>query len=546
MESTLMNPADEAVKFAQQLDSLGGYVTSLLDMEKDHRDLVFLWDHEMIIEIMYPWQTNSVYSGLLWLGLENLREASQLSAGGTWRIVIPEGTRVELERTLLRMADKYSSLLSKASSTDLASSVSSLDQALMEFKDRSEYHDVVATASQLQNLDHTVGRLILFLQRYARPIPFSLNSVDSSQIEYYRRKLERERKQATDLLRNEADALNLACAEMLPDEETSVVPALITATGAVLRRGKPWARDPMFFALSTHFKKQHPTLESRRRILQRMQVHIQDMVNRTEDLATSGSFRRHEVPEFLRALDALKSDPFFMEVAAFTAQARQAILTASAQAQTIAEEFTMLRMKHGGSPKVLIERLLGAFGESSPSSNSFRWTPADNITDEVGPLLSNGDTQVIEAALLPGGIALSWESMETLDDFFTEIGKFCSASRTAMRQVAFRYASRSGVSVEPVNDADDYRSVIKRQHADEKSTLIRVDTNHAKFWFDPGELHFEIELGKVATRRTKFAMHLYDGSIAELAAQFVCRTASIFIPMQPLSKVLSNALLSVK
>ena len=553
MEPAVVNPVDEAIQFSQQLEGLGGYIANLLELEQGQKDLVFLWDHEMIFEILFPWQANSVYSGLLWYGLECLRESSRLSAGNSWRVILPEGTRIELEQTLSRMMDKYSALQRRSIPSDDTLLVASLNESLGEFKEHPEYRDVVSAAAQLRNLDHAVARLILFLQRYARPVPFAPTVIEKTQVEYCVGKLRRERKLWAEQSRNDADGVNLACAEALSELEPTTVPTLITATGAVLRKGHPWAKDPLFFALAAHFSRQHPVREARRRILKRNQTHILELVNQTSDMAEAASLRRreapassrrHEVPEFLRALGSLQADPFLMEVAALTAEARQAVLTAAQQASDLANELTVLRFTSGGSPQAIIERLMRSFGDSAVSLDSLRWKQPEEITDEVGDILAQDNAVLIEGCRVEGGIAVSWESVDPLDEFLHGISKFCAESGTYVEAVAFRYASGPGLEVKRLSERNtvDLPSLVKRSARAEKSTLVRVDTTLAKFWFDPGDLHFETQFEQGILRRSKFAIHVYRQRVSGLAAQFVCRTATRLISSAALADVLSRVL----
>lgn len=545
-----MAATDEAIEFAHHLDGLTSYLRAILDLEDDNKVLTFVWDHEMIHEILNPFDSRSVYSGLLWYGLQCLRESAALNAGDQWRIIIPEGTRQELQEYLHRLLGRYASLLTaniNPQSKELA--VRSTANALRSFN-RTDYREVLQAISQLKDVERTVAKLLVFLQRYARPLPFSPDDLPAESKSYYTARLETKRKLADDIKRNDADALNLACIDKLAADNQGTSPALITATIAVQKAAKHLTNDPLFFALAASHIKRYPDRGARRRAINRALVRLQDLVNHSDDLRQQPGkafTRRSDVREFLTALVGLRKEPYLMDIAILMTEAQQAVQTSAVQTARVAREFATLRMLSGASPEYVIERVNAALaGQLMPQNESdLKWITPNSINEEPQALVTGPYGAVIEAAQIPEGLAIAWRTYEALDGFFDNVQKLATAGGDRITSLSLRYSGRLETKTIAVSTTGDYRFHSGMIISEEKSTLIRADLGNVRAWYHPGEIVFGDDLlgdrsSSTKQKETRMAVHIYSHSFCSLSAQLVARTSTRYIDGQRLASCLEG------
>jgi hypothetical protein len=527
---------NQAVGGIGLLERLGAYLRLFLELENERKTLVFVWDHEMIHELLHPFESKSVYSGLLWYGLQSLRDSASLGDADSWRVIIPEGTKQELQNYLSRLLEKYDLLLKGSAPDDSDKPATAGALELLGPFDRKDYKEVLRAISQLKDLERAVAKLLVLFQRYARPLPFGRDDVPFDSMAFYIARLERNRKLARDISRNEADALNLACTDKLASDDHNISPVLITATGAVRAADKHLTNDPLFFALAAHYIRLHPTPEARRRVIGKAVAHIQNLINRAGD-ARVGSDEpftpRAGVAEFLVDLVNLAADPFLIDLANLSFEAQQATNISAAQVRSAAQEIAALRMRSGKNPEHIIDIVRAALSArlSGPQLPELNWAEPFEITEEPQTLVDAESGPVVEAAKIPEGIAVAWRTYEDLDGFFDNLNKFASESRDRVGAFALRYAGRLGVKTVIPDNRD--RTCVKTDviASEQKSTLIRADLSDATVWYHPGDFVFGDELyedGPPESRPapTRMALHIYSAHLCALSARLVARTST--------------------
>src|SRR5262249_43980916 len=92
--------------------------------------------------------------------------------------------------------------------------------------------------------------------------------------------------------------------------------------------------------------------------------------------------------------------------------------------------------------------------------------------------------------------------------------------------VTMKFPAATGVKIRELNDIAELRSVVMELADSRKISLIRLDFNGWRFWFDPGDLYTEPPLPHKKRRQTKIAVHISDKGNFALLGAFISRTAS--------------------
>src|ERR1035437_10236969 len=204
----LREAGEKATHLAKGLRLLAKYLADVRDdCDSSSAELRFAWDWEMLREAIYPNSPGSVFSGVLWYGLECLEASSAVR--DDWKILMPEGTRKELLGFLTGLLSSY-----KKHNRRLSNAAPTLNEVYLSlgsgnaFVERPEWKQILLQISSLMRIDQAIDRLLLILQRYARPTPAGNEKSLSGKVVYFSERLGRARSRPQDHQRNEADALN--------------------------------------------------------------------------------------------------------------------------------------------------------------------------------------------------------------------------------------------------------------------------------------------------------------------------------------------------
>jgi len=572
-EAPVMVDQERIAGLASSLKTLANYL--LLAKEDAEKEFTFLWDWEMIFEAVYPFASSSIYSGILWYGLECLH-LSEHTDDVSWRIVIPEGSRDELRVHLERVRTKYQTILDRPEVQSLQpQDVDALanDPAY----DRPDYKIVNRDLAQLRTLDLAMARLLHLLRTYARPLPYTLEQVPQTAISYYKERLGTLRKDADDIERNNADALNLASTELLgplsaTDQKRQA--ALITATKAVAKRAPSLARDPIFFGLTAILRKNFPNRRQREQVIMNMigslyriitnlrrmappgddedysltqlreeseavvavgetpeiDALIEELsLERPERLRSGALTSRYELRTFTEAIDTLRSDPTLVLLSTLMSQASQAARSAHFQSVSIAKDLEVLRGGSRGGADGIISQILASLEvPRKPDDDAFEWErlAVDSAVMKY-TLVDKSKRPVLEAEKLETGIAVQWSTYDALDEF-------CDAAKGLAREVnheetvgvLVRLYHQVGVKTDEVAHVGDLQQSLRKMTDNEKLSLLRLDFGDARLWFRPGDMFTAVEDADAVLQPTRIAFHAYRHDSLTAFGSFVSATSS--------------------
>ena len=581
MEAPDMAIQDRIVGLEASLRKLADYLV-LINRETSG-EITFLWDFEMIFEAIYPFASSSVYSGVLWYGLECLRQASD-TGDISWRIVIPEGSRRELEAHLEHVRERYVAILKRPEVRALQTSDNEWLSKSPEYN-RPDYKPVSKRIDQLRTFDEAIHRLLRLLRTYARPMPYSPGELPQGLTTFYQDRIGAARREAGDAARNEADALNLANTDLLnPPSDNTKRATLITATRAVTQSGREMVRDPIFFALTAILHKNFPIRKHRTRVIEGMIARLYSMAGRihaetsgqdAEDRpvplmlpvneADSGDLdestseidglvhdlspesqerihkgaltKRYEMRAFMSALEYLYRDPVLVLLTDLMSQANQAATSARFQSKSIDSELEVSSDLSGIGLDGMIGAVLDALKPPPRISLSLRWeirtTPdSDSRYALLGEskVLGTTTTAVLEGNKLQSGISADWRSFDSLPEF-------CAAAARVVRALHYqgeiavlvRLQEQPGAITESLKSISAIERWLKDATDGTKLSLLRLDVGTARIWFDPGELYTEADFANVEMRSTRFAMHAYDEAVLEAFGTFVSDTSTFVV-----------------
>ena len=573
-EAAAMVTQERISDLASSLKTLANYL--LLVREDSIKEFTFLWDWEMIYEAVYPFSSSSIYSGILWYGLDCLRQSEHLD-DLSWRIVIPEGSRDELPSHLERVRTRYRSILERQDLHTLRAQEGETLSQNSAF-DRPDYKLMNRDLAQLHTLDQAMARLLYLLRTYARPLPYTLEQVPKSSINYYKDRLGTLRKDADDVLRNNADALNLASAELLGPPSASVLQgqaALITATRAVAKRAPSLARDPIFFALTAILRKSYPRRRHREQMIMNMisrlfsiitnldrmvpssygeddpvsaqlpeEIEVSGAVGETMEIETmieglslerperlrSGALTsRHELRTFSEAIELLQSDSTLVLLSTLISQASQAARTAHFQSASIAKDLEVLRTSSRGGVDGIINQILASLQPNPDfTDQQLRWERlSEDLSVSRYALLDNSQRPVLDAEKLKSGIAVAWSTLDALEEFCAAVGSLERELQLGGSiGVLVRLYDQDGARTDTIADLGGLMKSLQRLTDNEKLSLLRLDLGDARLWFDPGELFTEVKDSDSVLRPTRVAIHVYRQDCLTAFGAFISATSS--------------------
>lgn len=337
--------ADER-SFDQMLARLYHYVNDVLkEDEFGPAAPQIAWDWEMVYEAIYPEKANSVYSGLLWYGLDCMESWSKKTKLGNeeWRVILPEGARQEMLVHLKKLLTRRQHGVRQLHILEVQSKVG-LGLSLLE--KRGDWKDVLEYIRKLIHLDESINRIIVLLKRYVRPAPFDSAEIPKESFNEYNRQMKRMRKHSG--RSNAADAYNLATVDRLTTSSelgrASCKAYLITATKTVAAVAPLRVHDPFYFVFQAQVRNEHPEREDRVNALMAIAASIlRHRLARRQGYveALPSPLTRTNTKSFIHELDLLHDDPALFELGQMMSNAWQAVERSTELAQEISDDLAI-------------------------------------------------------------------------------------------------------------------------------------------------------------------------------------------------------------
>ena len=538
------------------LQRLLKYLFWILEQSDEEHDMPNIaWDWEMFQEIIYPHYAGSVYSGVLWYGLECLRAYS--GEGEDWKIIIPEGTRRELLTHLKQLASKYTKRLKKVFDPEEQDKyLHKLENSVPSQWLRQDWKDILKEIIALQHMEHAIDRLLLLIRLYTRPAPFNSSNISANKVKYYKERLSRFRHESSDRTRNIADAYNLATIENFEgegDEGQLVENAfLITATTAVNHSGPHLTRDPIYFAISMEMKRQYPDVKSRKKLILAALARIYSLLVRLGELPEQESdstdlTRRQDVKSFLTGLSNLYDDPVLSELGRLTTRAMKSVENVTSQTRQINTEMISLVKSSGrlGRLSTFLKKVNMVFdglGEKAEKENyGLTWIKSEEYECNNRYIMrsQNNESEIVmEAEKKDSLLTLRWITEDSLFNFFETFKKLsATVGFTGPVHIFAREYNQPGTKDAIATKISTVPDVIRRIAGNYKLSLLRFCLDQFSLWYEFGEL-IDLEYTRNPLNLSRIAMRFPLETDVHIIADFFEETSANWYP----SKVIAEAL----
>jgi hypothetical protein len=512
------------------------------------QETLYVWDWEMVHEAIDPHSPSAVFSGILWSGLELLDR--QPEDRGT-KIVYAEGTKRELLWYLSKLSGDY--LRRTGSSDQPDATADGLEPP--EFSNRPDWKETLQNVWKLIRIDESVDRLLFLLTNYAQPMPVDPALVPKHIIDSYQSRLKRLRDDDDSESRNEADAWNLACVDVLSRQSKNTRPVeLVTATRVVKSVSQGTSRDPFYFALDLQLRRDYPRKTDRYIALHQMLQHLHALsakmieIHAMQDCSDERAYlRRGDATRLLNSLvSSLEHDPILSEVWGLVVRSAEALHNSRVQSRESAKaldlssgEFVALsRFEHK------VKKALTILGTEQPSHRdlSLTWTPVWTNGDISRLTLVSPNIELIDAEISGDCLAISWISGVTITGFLLALDamwdRIVGSSPIRTKILTFQTSQTS--SVDKVNDRPiDLVNVIGSIGVG-RIAMMRVFAAELSFWYDCTPQLSKRDLS-VRVREPRIALSFLKSTTAlNCLAQFYNKTSKKWLFETAVESALSS------
>jgi hypothetical protein len=462
-----------------------------------------VWDWEMVQEAIYPEDTDSVYAGVLWYGLECTAELEEKmpSGGDERRVIIPFGAKIEM---MYHLRELLSSYQQERRRLEVLEAQARSGKRLERFEGHADWKDVLEVIRQLMLSEEAVNRLSLLFERYVRPAPFKASEITEEELEIYLLQISRKRPGARE--RNRADAYNLASVAKLmpswPPGRHGRSACLISATKTVSEIG-PWVKDPFYFVFQAQMRKEFPELEARKKTLTVILSSLLRywIISKESPLPRQPAIRRPEARSFLHDLDLLHGrDPALDDLARIMSNAWQAVERTAQLARKLSDD---IRVPERDYPyrlsgfKTIASRLSLVFqqlqvDEAPADAMHLEFEEVFRAQDVVRYRVRHGDcSNLFEVECAPDTMTMCWETELTYDELRERLKELFESvdGGGSNLLLGMRFPNEWGMKTRPLTSLGGFTDALVEMAENRKPSLIVVECAPFIIWFDPRDYY---------------------------------------------------------